>query len=500
MPSRHERLLFALIAFSLFALAVAPVWASRFLPLLDEPNHLSAIAIWRGLVDHEPSAEAFYAPRIAPFSYMAHYGLALLLSFAVGVEAAHKVLVSVSVLALPLAALLWCRQTQRSRWLAVLTVPLAFSISWAHGFHPFNLGIGALSFALVAFDRFLLAATSGRFVAALLASLACYFAHPFPLGLLYVGTLVLLSIHRPRIASALLVLAALLPSAMLVAWQSRATSVAAGAADRVLGRDFPIVDAEAWKARLLDLPDHAVNPLAGPEDSRLLIALFAVTALLFVVGALRGPKINGSSLVAHRALALAVVYLAMYLVLPEHFGAPVYMWIARGRIAPVVAFFFLLAPPITEVSPLRFVAAASALAIAVLPLQMVARYRAFGGEMASMERVLEACPAEANVLTIRVGDQMHEGYDVPVFRQLPSWVQVMRGGYSPQWFIRPVPFPFEVKRKLPAPHWRAHERYGPSLDPTVYGCVLTHRLESELQGGAWQLAAAEGEFRLYVAR
>ena len=77
--STWERRGLGAVALALLLTAMAPVWASRYLPLLDEPNHLSAIAIWRGLWDHVPSVEAFYELRIAPVSYLAHYGLAFIL-------------------------------------------------------------------------------------------------------------------------------------------------------------------------------------------------------------------------------------------------------------------------------------------------------------------------------------------------------------------------------------------------------------------------------------
>src|SRR4051812_12216412 len=84
--STRERQIFAFVALALTALSMLPVWVSRFLPLLDEPNHLSTIAIWRGLAEGGSSFAAFYKLHIVPVSYLAHYGLAFALSWLTGVE------------------------------------------------------------------------------------------------------------------------------------------------------------------------------------------------------------------------------------------------------------------------------------------------------------------------------------------------------------------------------------------------------------------------------
>ncbi|MBC7172520.1 MAG: hypothetical protein H5U40_08850, partial [Polyangiaceae bacterium] len=372
MSSPSERRAFALFALVIACIAIAPIWSTRFLPVLDEPNHLSAIAIWHGLWIRDPWIESFYSLRVAPGSYFAHYGLAVALAKVVGVEAAHKVALSLYVLAIPGAAILWCDRTQRSRWLAVLTVPLAFSTNWAHGYHPFNAGMAALFLGVVAFDRLLTTPSPAAFVWAAAAGVACYFGHPLLLVLLYVAASILVVIHRARPGVVLSAFAALLPSLSLLVWQSRATRVTAGATDSVLGSEFPVVDAAVWWARIRDFADHAVNPLAGEWDSLLLVALVALSGALYAAGIVGGTSGGGlkKALVAHRSLVLALAFTALYLVLPEHFNQPVYMWIARGRLAPAIAFFVLLAPPVGAASGLRFAAAAAALLVVALPIEL----------------------------------------------------------------------------------------------------------------------------------
>ena len=77
------------------------------------------------------------------------------------------------------------------------------------------------------------------------------------------------------------------------------------------------------------------------------------------------------------------------------------MWILRGRIAPAIAFFLLLSPPLLGSSRLRWVVLAAALVTNLIPLEMSRRYREFDRVMAGLPRVMEACPRDAQVLTVR---------------------------------------------------------------------------------------------------
>jgi hypothetical protein len=221
-----------------------------------------------------------------------------------------------------------------------------------------------------------------------------------------------------------------------------------------------------------------------------------VAALLFALG-LRFSRLG---LVHYRGLFVALTLLALYFVLPDHFSDPVYLWIARGRFAAIAGFFLLLAPDVQEASALRYAAALSALAGAYVPGVCLVQYRAFGKRMRGMEQVLAACPAGEEILTLRMdGERPPPGYDVPVFRELSSWVQVVHGGFTPLYFPRPIPFPFSIKKALPSPRGRGHEDYAWLLKPDEFGCVLTMGLATPLPARLYREAARDGEWALWVA-
>jgi hypothetical protein len=500
---REETRGFLAFFFLLSACAVAPIWVTRFLPLLDEPNHLSAIYIWASLSDPLSPLHAFYETRVAPVSYLLHYGFVYLFSKAVGVEAAHKITLSLYVLATPSAAYFWCRRTGRSPWLSLLTLPLAFSASWAYGYHPFNLGMAAFFWGVVAYDRLLCGWSKWAWCSAMLSSVACYFGHPFPLALLGTCVFVLWLVRGQKVRSAARTVSAFSPSLILLLWQARAASLASTAPGEALGDDFPVIDFERWLDRLLDLPQYAINPFSGSYDSILFLFFVILTIALWIglaIGSKRPYPVSiRATLVAYRGLWIMLVLLVLYLVLPEHLNEPVYMWIARGRIGPAIGFFLLLSPPLQHRSRGRWIVLIAALAALPLYFEIGRRYWAFGHHMKGMESVLEVCPPDEQVLTVRLGDNKVSGFDVPVMRELSSWVQVVHGGYAPMHFDRPIPFPFIKKATLPAPYWTNHERFLFYLDPRRYGCVVVYGKYRDFSGPSWKLTQSLGMWKLYSA-
>ncbi|MEY4509087.1 MAG: hypothetical protein RLZZ450_1209 [Pseudomonadota bacterium] len=483
---------FPLVSVVLAAAFVLPVWSSRFLPLLDEPNHLSALYIWNELADSASPLHAYYRHAFAPVSYLLHYGLSYLLSFVLGVELAHKLVLSAYVLAFPVAGWLWCRATQRTVWLCLLTMPLAYSTAWSLGYHSFDAGVAVCLFAVVAQDALLRAPRARAALLVGVLSVACYFGHPLPLVMLWVCTLVLWCLARPGWRAIAWSATSLLPSVLLYSWQSSAAGVTAAGTRELLGPNFLRFSPEWVRDRVLSLPAYAVNPLAGSGDTAVFEAMLGLVLLLFAVGAARPARCRG--------LVLALGLLGLYMLLPNHFAKPVYMWIACGRVAPVAAFFLLLSPAIAEGMRARWLVLVAALLGALIPLRTALAYRSFGREMFAFENVLAVCPKGQQVLTIALGgaDRLAEGFDQPVYRQLASWVQVVHGGYNPSEFPRPVASPFAVTRRLPVPLWRHHERYAQYLKPELYGCVLSMDLNVEALEG-YSLGKREGRFALWCA-
>jgi len=95
--------------------------SGRYLPLLDLPNHLSAMP--SGTTTTIPTGTSPSTTlNLVPLPYWAHYYTVHLLTYVTrSVELANKIFLSGYALAVPLAALLFCRRFERSPWLALFT-------------------------------------------------------------------------------------------------------------------------------------------------------------------------------------------------------------------------------------------------------------------------------------------------------------------------------------------------------------------------------------------
>lgn len=500
----RERIALGALLALLSAAVLVPIWITRFLPLVDEPNHLSAIYLWHHLSDPRSSLHRFYELSIEPVSYFLHYFLAHEFAWVVGVEAGHKLALCLYVLGLPFAGLWWCRRTGRSPWLSLALFPLPYSYFWAFGFHPFNLGLVAFLIGVIAFDRLCERVTFGRTAFAATCALLCYLSHPIPLAMLGLALPVLLLSWRVRWQSLLASGLALLPSAAMMRWQSQRSATTGVDWKQAAGGTLFTLEPRQWLARLRLFDDFSMNVVAGKRDTQLFHALLIFGALLLLSSLLRRRSEPGTHepaslrwLRAHRSAALALVMLAGYLVLPEGFAGQVGILYVSGRIAPAVSLFFLLAPAIRAADPRRFLALASVPITLLLVLEIGSRYQQFARYMQPLPELLAQCSPDADVLTINMPPHaLPQVSELAPFRLLPAWVQVVHGGYAPDAWDRPIPFPFRVTHPLPAPSW-LDPRPQPEFLNAPYRCLFAHQLTSALPGRGWRLAAQRGPWTLY---
>ena len=96
-----DRLLWGSFAL-LWVCSLIPLWVPRFLPLLDLPNHLDAIAIWHRYYDPVVALlEVSTICNLLPVPYWGYFFPVHLMSYLMPIEIANKVYLSVYALALP---------------------------------------------------------------------------------------------------------------------------------------------------------------------------------------------------------------------------------------------------------------------------------------------------------------------------------------------------------------------------------------------------------------
>ena len=495
MPSPH-RLPLALFALLALGASLAPVFAASALPLLDEPNHLSAAYIWSGLLEGDPILERYYELSVRPVSYFLHYGMAVAAAPLLGVEGGHKLALAIYVLLWWAAAFAWCLRMGRSPWLAFALGPLVFHQFWGLGFHPFDLGMALMLLAAAFADRLLASWDLRAALALTLTALATFLAHALPFAMLGLVVGLLSLVWRPGWRRLLALGGCLLPGLALWRWQAGLSDVGLAKLARVLGGG-PNLDPERWRLRLTLLPTHLGETLSGDLDlARVVLIALAILALsLIALGGRAAPSIRSSSLLRWRALLISSVFFALFFVLPAHFRAPVYLWEAAGRFALPAVFFLFLGFPPPELAWRSSLPYAALVLMALLwPLHLAGQYRAFDSAQAPLLRATAQLEPGERVLTLSREPRTHPGFEPPVYTQLASRVQLLYGGFNPSFWRRPIPFPFRVKERLPAPHWRRHERVSADI-LDVYDVVLTH--QGGPLGSGWDEVWREGEWALH---
>jgi hypothetical protein len=287
------------------------------------------------------------------------------LAFLLPVATACKVLVAVSVAAVPLAAAHLADHLGRSRWVAVAVAPLGLGFFFYWGLVGNLLSLGLLIASLPFLDRFASNPTWPRAVVATLTLLVLYEAHDSALVIACMAVVVL-SLARPLIP---------VPTALRltpVAIGGIVASVAYADAMRHMAsnlRALPLfIDLAEWQK--VDQLPQALLGSHGTTTTR--HAFFLVVVSLTVLGARRvmraGARVRAAGIRAwldrYRFELLGVLLVVAYFEVP--FGFAGAMWLHSRFLTPGVAVLLVaLAPRLPSRLPIAS-KAASVFAVAAV--------------------------------------------------------------------------------------------------------------------------------------
>lgn len=169
---KHEILLLLIAS----VIATIPVWLPTFPAMVDLPLHASQVALLRNLHDPGfPFAGLFWVNWFTPylFGYVLVYGLTPLF----GIVTACKIVVALSVAALPVATAVLMRETGADCYWALLTLPAMYGFSYNWGFLNFLVAtpIGLLFLAF--FMRHIRKPTVRSAAGVALLSIVLFFSH-----------------------------------------------------------------------------------------------------------------------------------------------------------------------------------------------------------------------------------------------------------------------------------------------------------------------------------
>ncbi len=388
---REGRLAWALVA----ALALAcglPVLAVRYAPLQDLPSHLLIASI---LSDPAKFRGAFQADLgFAPYS--AYYAIVAALARFLPLVLAGKLVVAVTMAAIPVSVLLLVASTgRRPGWIALAAFPAGFTQIYFLGFASFLLAIPAYLLGLAALSLLLRGQRGAAAGAGVLAAgLFIYLAHPMVLGLYGLSVLVLAGWRARAVlrhpGQLLVVVAAgvLLPGATILS----------GAVGGVLSDPSAVqFVSPLFTARFF--ADSHVGLYTFPWN-----ALSIAGAALLVCGALLGLGRRGS--IRERDVAGALTILALLAVLmfalPFRRGiSPTYV---NVRLAPLLTLWLVIVLALLSRPPSDGAAARGRtpilLGIALLLVNAWSAHVRFDAEARSVEPAFAAMRPGARVLPL----------------------------------------------------------------------------------------------------
>ncbi|WP_242352471.1 MULTISPECIES: hypothetical protein [Anaeromyxobacter] len=409
-------------AFLLCAIAtLVPIWSVDYLPMVDLPQHAAGASMWMHLRDPGWG----FADRVR-LDLATPYVLSPLLVRALaelaGIPAALHLVVSLAVIALPLAAARLLRAADGDPWASLAAFPAAFSFSFHWGFLPY-LVAAPLAVALVAAAIRSSSSPSPRRALELgLLTVLVFFAHAMALAVAACAALAVIVHRAPGWRLALLRSLPLAAPVPLMIWIARARMGDLAAASRHADEATIWVDTAR---RITDLPGMifgtAPDVLRDGETSGILSVTIAL-ALAALVLLARAPRPRDLGRLAPLALVLA-----LYFALPHHALAVSFIY---ERLTVFMVPFALLALSAPARPGRRTALARAGLVLLTLACMSVwtARFRRFDAEARGFDRIVDAVPPAPRLVALPWRSYSDALPGAPYYLHFGAWIQARRGG------------------------------------------------------------------------
>ncbi len=433
-PGLRPRLWPAFGSALLGALWVAPLWLVRFLPMVDYPQQLAAASILRFYEDPARALRQTYEivllrPQGLFEMITAGFG------FVLPIEAAGKLVVALSLLAVPLAVALACRRTGRPAWYALLALAVTYNHAFTWGFVDNLLAYPLVLVGVVLADRCFERPFVGRSWALLAALGLLFYTVHLEFLLIFAGAMAWFAlVRRPPIFRLALWLSPLLPGLLLgvgvLSWAHLHAAEVMTGYQQVLA---------AEPARFAPLAVRTANIPAilfsgGADDLRLpLTALFFGAILLLTVRRVppdHGSLESGLPLVRTRYLSLAAWIALLFFTLPNIASG----YLVSDRLLPLAVMLAIPGLPCPPPASRRLRLAAL-LTFGLLALQLLRTATGcldFASEVNGLGELID--PTEpgqslAGLIYEPGGELGADGWEEPpLLIHTPAYYQVQKGG------------------------------------------------------------------------
>jgi hypothetical protein len=480
------------------------LWLPRFLPLLDLPNHIDAIAIWHRYHDPSWRYSEYYDLQLPPVPYWGYFFPVHMLAYVFPLEIANKIYLSAYVLALPLGFALLADRFGRSPWLAIFTWPLVFNMNWMFGFITCCAGFAVLPYAVYALDLFLEAPTRKRGIWLFVATTALYFTHVLPWLWFGAAAAILLFCHGWHPRRMLAAAGLMLPSLVIAVIGWRATATGFSDIKHSSSLQFE-AKWEKMSGLLSEIPNRLLTQWQTDERGYWFIYCMAALWLLLALGS--PPKEDGERRPGFPWRLELLFFLATLAVfkLPIYQKKPIDLWMVGGRFVALMAMLGSLLPR----GPIRGRRLWLMLPVMAgciwYPLTCAHHWRRFSRRAAGMARLMSQVPRGSSTLTLEMGDTNDSDADpaAVAYLQFHSYAQFFGGGFNPWALQTGFPMVAKKEKRLPAPTWKAPHTFRMDEHGIHYDYILTlnepmdHALFGPSDAHRAQIQGHDGNWRLY---
>ncbi len=410
------------LALLLTAIAVAlllPIWLVRYPPLLDYPDHLARSFILYHLHDPAFRFAGFYRADWGPYPYILMDVTLIALQRVATAEVAGKILLSLSVLALPAGIWYFIRQANpKQDALALWGLLLSYNAFFLEGFLSFQLGL-ALAIVTIALRlRYLKRPSTATWLAVLALATATYFTHLIAFALAGFVVVVYTAADRRGIRKIISAGLPFLPGALLY--------IESGLGHHN-GTDLYF---RSWPEKF---PDGVAALLHGYSQRFESYALWVILACIVLAW------FSNSEFRLHRPWAVVLVGLVLlYCALPDGFGEA---WDVDVRVIPVL---FVAGLALANAGRRqRLIAAVALLLFAFRTADVTVNFIAKQPELASMDRAVQLLPRNARLLPLIAENDD----DDPIDRLYPhfwAYAIIERGAVAPYLFDLPGQTPMRI--------------------------------------------------------
>ncbi len=393
------------VALACSALLVAPLWIVHRPPLIDYPHHLARAFLMVHVDDPgAPWAEYYYVDwRTNP--YLAMDAALVVLQQLFDIETAGRILLSLSVLAIPLGVWLFLRRANPGgEALALLAATLSYCPFFLWGFINYQLSIAVAFLTFALWLAWLDRSSPWRTIGLFVGVTALYCTHLFAfvlLGLLATGYCLL---ERRPLRQLLLTWSFFAPGGFLY-WLANSPGAGFG----------PIYWPPPW--------DKLVNLF---EPLRLYSRLGALGTLVVILGAFVAVRWRNPEFRWRRTwLRLTLAGVVLYFVLFDFRGN-----FMDRRLTP---FLFVLALATVKVGRRTpVILAAAGLLLAIRTTDVVAHFAALQPELTRAEQSFPAIPARARVMPLIESRQ--EPFQLRPYAHYWAYGVIERGWFCPHLF------------------------------------------------------------------